>query len=170
MIKNSPDFLEPKSILKLANQMLDLEKIHLKSWRKNTPFQRGKDLTELIESTHPKISEEELIQLAAWVDIAISCGLILQPLDGFNLLMTAQEALTQLLNLAFDDNLSASKDEDSIYWGISPSFTDSLEGIYEWSGNFGCLLTEGSGSDIGVWYHDEIFDQLLKIGALEEDE
>jgi hypothetical protein len=170
MSKNSPDFLEPKSILQLANQMLDLEKIHIKSWRKNTPFQRGKDLTELIQSTHPRISEEELIHLASWVDIAISCGLILQPLDGFNVLMTTQEALNRLLNLAFDKNSSALEDEDSLNWGITQSFADSLEGIYEWSGQFGCLLTEGSKSDIGTWYSDNIFDQLLKIGALEESD
>jgi hypothetical protein len=170
MSKNSPDFLEPKSILKLANQMLDLEKIHLKSWRKNTPYQRGKDLTELIESTHPKISEEDLIHLAAWVDIAISCGLILQHPDGFNILMTTQEALTQLLNLAFDENSWASEHKDLSFWGTSNSFADSLEPIYEWSGKFGCLLTEGSESDIGTWYSDDIFDQLFKIGALEDTE
>jgi hypothetical protein len=69
-------------------------------------------------------------------------------------LMSAEEAISGFMN--FD-------------WDANPSTQNWLDMVTTWVGDFGCLLTKGSGSDIGGWFEDPLWDVLSEIGAIEQN-
>jgi hypothetical protein len=151
----------------LAKQMLNLEKIKSKDWDESSPFQRGEDLSNLIRSSCKDISDEDCIRLSAWVDIALICGPHLKPQDGFQSLMNTEEAVSALLNL---EAANYSRTEVNPFTGgtFKKSFRGDIEAVYEWVSDFGCVLVQGSQTDVGQWFIDFIYDYLLQIEALQE--
>ena len=167
MPKSSMNYFSTANIMNLANQIIELERTKSADWDVSSPFQRGEDLSKLIRSSCKDISDEDCIRLAAWVDIAISCGLFLKPQDGFKVLMNTEEAVSALLKLEAknDSKTIVNPFTDEI---ILKSFGGDIEPVYEWASDFGCLLIQGSEDDIGQWFYDFIYEYLLHIEAFEE--
>ncbi len=134
----------------LADKMMELETKNLKKWSKRPAIKRGEDLQGLIEAKFPGIGEEAL-RIAMWVDLYIYTCATLTDNDYYFTLMNTDEAITALMK----------------YEKKNPS---QFEGILEWVGDFGCLLTEGSDSDIGAWFHDWFFEPLFEVEALADKE
>jgi hypothetical protein len=132
-------------INKVAAVMLALEKKNLKRWAKTPRDSRGEDLAVALENQFGKIKKNEYRQLALWVDLSIYLESVLKSSDGFVALMDKNQALNELM-----------KQSDGPYMGEYLS----------WVGEFGCLLTEGEGSDIGSWFHDGFYELLSEINAV----
>ena len=167
MSKNSMNYFSSKNILALANQILEMEKTKSENWDKSSPFQRGEDLSNLVRSSYKDISDEDCVRLSAWVDIAFICNSYLKPQDGFKSLMNTEEAVSALLNLEAAD---FSRLEENPFTGgtYKKSFRADIEEVYEWASNFGCLLIQGSQTDISQSLTDFIHDYLIQIEALQE--
>ena len=144
------NYLTVENLAELADAMVALEDKSLKKWIKRPAIKRGEDLQELIEAKFPGVGDEAL-RIAMWVDLYIYTRGTLTDNDYYFTLMDSDEAITALMK----------------YGKKNP---EQFESISEWVGDFGCLLTEGSGSDIGAWFHDWFFEPLFEIEALADKE
>jgi hypothetical protein len=147
---NSENYLSVENLGELADAMMALEKTNLKKWSKTPALKRGEDLHALIEEKFPGIGNEA-IEIAMWVDLYIYTRSWLGPSEDYFAFMEIDEAITELMKYE-KKNL------------------EEFEYMKEWVGDFGCLLTEGSESDIGAWFHDWFFEPLVAIGALADAE
>lgn len=113
------------------------------------------------------ISDGDCVRLSAWVDIAIFCAPYLKPQDGFESLMNTEEAVSALLSLEANNY---SRTEVNPFTGetFEKSFRGDIEAVYEWASDFGCLLLQGSKTDIGQWFFDFIYEYLLHVEAIQE--
>jgi len=161
------NYFSSANIMDLANQMLELEKTKSKDWDESSPFQRGEDLSKLIRSSCKDISDEDCVRLSAWVDIAFFCDRSLKSWHGHQSLMNTEEVVSALLNL---EKANFSKAEVNPFTGgtYKKSFRGDIEAVYEWASDFGCLLLQGSRTDIGPWFTEFIYDYLLQIEAIQE--
>ena len=146
----SESYLSVENIRVLADAMMALEEKGLKKWSKKPALKRGEDLQNLIEAKFPGIGDEAH-RVAMWVDLYIYTRATLTDNDYYFTLMDSDEAIAALMK----------------YEKKNPS---QFERIFEWVGDFGCLLTEGSDSDIGAWFHDWFFEPLFEVEALADKE
>jgi pentose-5-phosphate-3-epimerase len=146
----SESYLSVENLRELADAMMALEEKSLKKWSKKPAIKRGEDLQNLIEAKFPGIGDEAH-RVAMWVDLYIYTRATLTDHDYYFTLMDSDEAITALMK----------------YEKKNPS---QFESIFEWVGQFGCLLTEGSGSEIGAWFHDWFFEPLFEVEALADKE
>ena len=142
----SESYLSVENLGELADSIMALEEKSLKKWNKKPAIKRGEDLRYLIEKKFPGIGEEAL-DIAMWVDLYIYTRDSLFSADGYFSLMEIDEAITSLMK-------------------YEKKNSSEFEYIKDWVSDFGCLLTEGSGSDIGAWFHDWFFEPLTEIGAI----
>lgn len=145
----SENYLSVENLRELADAMMALEEKSEKKWSK-AALRRGEDLQGLIGTKFPDIGDEAA-RLSMWVDLYIYTHVTLRDNDYFFTLMDCDEAITALIK----------------YEKKNPS---QFESIFEWVCDFGCLLTEGSGSDIGGWFHDWFFEPLFEVEALADKE
>lgn len=146
----SENYLSVENLGELADAMMALEVKSLKKWSKVPAVKRGEDLQALIETKFPGIGDEA-VEIAMWVDLYIyTCDLLVSSEDYFAFL-EIEEAITELMK-------------------YEKKHPGEFEYMKEWVGDFGCLLTEGSESDIGAWFHDWFFEPLVAIGALADAE
>ena len=145
----SENYLSVENLGELADAMMALEEKSLKKWNKS-PLKRGEELQGLIETKFPGIGDEAL-QVAMWVDLYIYTRDTLNENDYYFKLMDVDEAIPGLLK----------------YEKKNP---DQFTHILEWVGDYGCLLIEGSGSDIGSWFFDWFFEPLFEVEALADKE
>jgi hypothetical protein len=145
----SENYLSVENLRELADAMMALEEKSLKKWSK-APLRRGEDLQGLIGTKFPDIGDQAA-RLSMWVDLYLYTRDTLSENDYFFTLMDCDEAITALIK----------------YEKKNPS---QFESIFEWVCDFGCLLTEGSGSDIGGWFHDWFFEPLFEVEALADKE
>jgi pentose-5-phosphate-3-epimerase len=143
------NYLSVENLRELADAMMALEEKSLKKWNKS-PLKRGDELQELIETKFPGIGDEAF-QIAMWVDLYIYTRDTLNNNDYYFKLMDVDEAIPGLLK----------------YEKKNP---DQFTRILEWVGDYGCLLIEGSGSDIGTWFFDWYFEPLFEVEALADKE
>jgi hypothetical protein len=145
----SENYLSVENLGELADAMMVLEEKSEKKWSK-APLRRGEDLQGLIGTKFPDIGDQAA-RLSMWVDLYLYTRDTLSENDYFFTLMDCDEAITALIK----------------YEKKNPS---QFESIFEWVCDFGCLLTEGSGSDIGGWFHDWFFEPLFEVEALADKE
>jgi hypothetical protein len=130
----------------VAESILAMEPKSLKRWNKTPRRARGEDLSGIIETYFPGISEDDKVWTALWVDIFISQCYLSEP-DEIVALLSYEEATDALMKQALKDS-------------------SSYETELEWVCDFGCLLTEGANSDIGAWFHDGMWERLEGVGAI----
>jgi NTP pyrophosphatase (non-canonical NTP hydrolase) len=142
----SENYLSVENLGELADAMMALEEKSLKKWSKKPALKRGEDLQTLIQAKFPGIGDEAFL-VAMWVDLYIDTrGSLSSSYDSFAF-MEIDEAISALMK----------------YEKKNPGeFEDILGWVYE----FGCLLTEGIGSDIGAWFHDRFSDLKFEIGII----
>jgi pentose-5-phosphate-3-epimerase len=146
----SDNYLTVLNLRELADAMMVLEEKSLKKWSKKPAVKRGEDLQALLEDKFPGIGDE-VFRVAMWVDLYLYTRDILTDSDYYFTLMDIDEAIPVLIKYANEH-------------------PDQFESIFEWVRDFGCLLTEGSGSDIGAWFHDWFFEPLFEVEALADKE
>ena len=146
----SENYLSVENLRELADAMMALEEKSEKKWSK-AALRRGEDLQGLIGTKFPDIGDQAA-RLSMWVDLYIYTHVTLRDNDYFFTLMDTDEAITALIK----------------YEKKNP--TQQFQSIFEWVCDFGCLLTEGSGSDIGGWFHDWFFEALIDVDALADKE
>ena len=146
----SENYLSVENLAELADAMMALEEKSLKKWSKS-PLKRGEELQGLIGTKFPDIGDQAA-RLSMWVDLYIYTHVTLRDNDYFFTLMDTDEAITALIK----------------YEKKNPS--QRFQSIFEWVCDFGCLLIEGSGSDIGGWFHDWFFEPLFEVDALADRE
>ena len=132
-------------ITSLASEILTLEQKSLKRWEK-IPMARGEDLQKIILTRFPDLDDDDIAWTALWVDIYIS-------------LFYRSEVEEQVALLSYEEAvrvLMEKTEEDLNYF----------ESELEWIANFGCLLPEGSASDIGDWFFQTMWDRLYEIEAI----
>jgi hypothetical protein len=134
-------------IVTIASEILAMEKKNQKRWNKNPSMARGEDLAAIISSHFPKISDEDLAWTALWVDVFIHLQDYRSEKDEYIALLSAAEATEAFLKKT---------EEDLDYFSYE----------LDWVAQFGCLLTEGRGSDIGAWFFDPMWDRLYEIEAI----
>jgi hypothetical protein len=164
MSKNSMNYFSSANIMNLANQIIELEKTKSADWDKSSPHQRGEDLSKLIRSSCKDISDGDCVRLSAWVDIAIFSR---NSWHQHQSLMNTEEAVSALLNL---EARNYSRTEVNPFTGdtYKKRFSGDIEAVYEWASDFGCLLVQGSRTDIGQWFIDFIYEYLLEVEAIQE--
>ncbi len=138
--------LSIQDVVTIANEILAIEDKNLKRWSKIPRFARGEDLTRLIKTHFPDLDSDDITWTALWVDVYIS--LCHSSEKGEMVALLSYEEIVQI----FMDKT----EEDLNYF----------ESELEWISEFGCLLTEGSGSDIGAWFFDPMWDRLYEIEAI----
>jgi hypothetical protein len=142
----SESYLSVENLAELADAIMELEEKSLRKWSKKPAVKRGEDLQNLIEAKFPGIGDEAY-RVAMWVDLYIDVSGSLSSRYDIFAFMEIDEAITALMK----------------YEEQNPGeFEDILGWVYE----FGCLLTEGSASDIGAWFHDRFTDLKFEIGAI----
>ena len=144
---STDSYLSVKNIGEVSEEILSLEVKNLKRWQKKPAIKRGEDLQKIIETKFPEIGDDAL-NLSMWVDLYIYVQNLLSCGDDFFVFMDIDEAVEAL----------------KVYENENP---EQFEYLSEWVGDFGCLLTEGIGSDIGGWFHDWIADTIITVGACE---
>jgi hypothetical protein len=133
-------------ITTLATEILALEEKNQKRWNKTPRMARGEDLQKIILNCFPDLDSDDIAWTALWVDIYIS--LFYTSEEGESVaLLSHEEAVMALMEKTEED-------------------LDYFASELEWIGNFGCLLTEGSASDIGGWFFDPMWDRLYEIEAI----
>ena len=140
------NYLSIEILRDLADKMMELETINLKKWSKRPTIKRGEDLQGLIEAKFPGIGQEAL-RIALWVDLYIDTQESLFSRGDYFAFLDVEDAMLELLK-------------------YEKKHPQEFEDIAGWVGEFGCLLTEGSGSDIGGWFHDWFSDLKIEVGAI----
>ena len=135
-------------IVTIASEILAMEKKNQKRWSKTPRMARGEDLKGLILNHFPDLDTDDIHWTALWVDIYIHLQDSYHSEKDENIaLLTAAEATETFLKKTEED-------------------MDYFESELEWVSEFGCLLTEGIGSDIGGWFYDPMWDRLYEIEAI----
>jgi hypothetical protein len=136
-------------IVTIASEILAMEeKKNQKRWSKTPRMARGEDLKGIILNHFPDLDTDDIHWTALWVDIYIHLQDSYHSEKDENIaLLTAAEATETFLKKTEED-------------------MDYFESELEWVSEFGCLLTEGIGSDIGGWFYDWMWDRLYEIEAI----
>ena len=136
----------------MAKEILAMEDKNLKRWSKIPQRARGEDLTKIITTHFPDLDDDDITWAALWVDLYVFISLNFKSTEGeLVVLLSCEETV---------ETLMGKTEEDLNYF----------ESELEWITNFGCLLTEGSDSDIGAWFFDLIWDRLYEIEAIADFE
>ena len=144
----SESYFTVANIAVIAELMVALEEKNSKRWSKKPALKRGEDLREILLKRFPEIDDNGIWWFAIWVDLYLYIRDLLVCEEETYALMNIEEAITAL----------------QIYEAESP---EVFEYIVDWAGDFGCLLTEGTSSDIGGWFHDWFWEPLEAVGAIE---
>jgi len=136
-----------EDINEVADKLLALEEKSLKKWAKAPAVNRGEDMSKALTDKFGKLKKDDLFLLALWVDLNIYLPTVLNSYQGHVALMDKNEALIKLMDL---------EQAGELY----------IDEYLDWVSQFGCLLTEGSRSDIGAWFHDGFSEVLSEIEAI----
>lgn len=136
-----------KDIDQVAEALFALEEKNQKKWAKAPAVSRGEDMSKALVAKFGKLKKEEQIYLAFWVDICIYLPTVLNSYPGHIALMDKSQTLEKLITLEAAGELY-------------------IDEYLDWVSQFGCLLTQGSQSDIGAWFHERFHDLLSEIEAI----
>jgi len=136
-----------EDICEVADKLLALEEKSLKKWAKAPAVNRGEDMSKALTEKFGKLKKDDLLLLALWVDLSIYLPTVLHSYEGHVALMDKNEALEKLMEL---------EKAGKFY----------IDDYLDWVSQFDCLLTEGSKSDIGAWFHDGFSEILAEIEAI----
>lgn len=136
-----------EEISEVADKLLALEEKSLEKWAKAPAVKRGEDMAKALTDKFGKLKKDHLLLLALWVDLSIYLPTVLHSDEGQVALMDKYEALEKLMEL---------EHAGKFY----------IDDYLDWVSQFGCLLTEGSKSDIGAWFHDSFSEVLAEIEAI----
>jgi hypothetical protein len=136
------------NVKSIANEILTMEPTSLKRWNKNPRLARGEDLATIIAAHFEDANEDNILWTALWVDIYLTVKNSCRCTENeWVVLLSHEETIEALMAKAKSD----------------PGY---FEFEIEWVQQFGCLLTEGSGSDIGAWFYDPLWDRLFEVHAM----
>ena len=145
--------MNTKLINELSSSLLEIENANVKQWGKD-PEKRGEDLKSLALKKCPELWEANSLELILSVELDIYFQEILVSNEEMTALMSKEKAISAFMNFDWDKN---------------PNTQAWLEMVISRVEDFGCLFTQGSGTDIGGWFEDPLWDFLSEIGAIEQN-
>jgi len=135
-------------IKSIADKILEIEPTNLKRWSKSPQIARGADLAAIIDAHFPDIDGGNIHWIALWIDIYITVKNSCRSINDESVLLLSHEEAVEALMAKAKSN------------------PDYFDFEIEWVEKFGCLLTEGIGSDIGAWFYDPLWDRLYDVQAM----
>lgn len=145
--------INTKFIHELSAALLELENTNIKKWVKD-PKKRGNELKSLALKKCPEWWAANSLELILSVELDIYFQEVLVSNEEMTALMSKEETIGAFMHFDWDKN---------------PNTQAWLEMVTTRIADFGCLFTQGLGSDIGGWFEDPLWDFLSVIGAIEQN-